>query len=637
MSGFCGAVDFTGAPIPAEVLLQMAAVSQGLGPDGMTARSLRKAAFCHLALHASPASCAEKQPLLSPDGTLCLVADLRLDNRTELLGELSEQPLGDDSLVLAAYLRWGTSCPEKLLGDFAFVIWDEQRQRLFCARDPLGMKSLHYARVGALFCFASEAQQILQHPRVPGALDEQTIADYLIDAWDDPKRTFYRAVRRLPPAHRMIVTEHGEHTERFWDIDPERRISYSDPRSYAEHFLEIFGRAVSDRLPVLDGPVAVALSGGMDSSAVAAMARRVVPSDQPLGIFACSFVFNNLQECDERSYIFCTAAHLGIDVALIDTEQFWYLGDSNAERPQIESPARGPEPSFHEMLARIRSRGARVLLTGNGGDELMAGSPLVYLDRLLQGDLRVLVETTRHAIKHRFAGGRILYRYFGQPLFPAADRKLRKMLGRFPMEIPEWLLPEFVARTRLTDRVPSAYFPAHHRRGAAWQELYDQMMHLHSWERAISWYTSHASPFGVEVRYPFLDRRLVEFMLAIPPRQRSQPGCYKPLLRQSMAGLLPEIVRQRADKTTHRAFIDFAVRHRRRAKIEKLLQNPVAAEMGIIDCDKLYSAYQSFLRDDSKRSQYLWNTFSLEVWLREITSARCFVHPRVSLASCATN
>jgi asparagine synthase (glutamine-hydrolysing) len=617
MSGLCGAIDFTGSPTASEVLLKMAAAAQGLGPDGVFTWRHRGAAFCSLALCASPQSRAERQPLLSSDRSLCLVADLRLDNRTALIAELIDAgDAGDAALVLAAYRRWGTSCPEKLLGDFAFVIWDAPQQRLFCARDPLGMKSLHYARAGTLFCFASEAQQILQHPSIPGALDEQTIADYLIDAWDDPERTFYRAVRRLPPAHRMIVTERGELLERFWDIDPELRINYRDPGSYVEHFLEIFEQAVADRLHVLDGPAAIALSGGLDSSAVAAMARRVLPPGQPPELFTCSFVFSNRHECDERDYISCTAASLSLDTELIETELFSYLDRLESSPPQLESPPRGPESSFREMLQRVRSRGARALLTGNGGDELMAGSPLVYLDCLLQGDFSVLPDTFRHAL-HQRRIGRILYRYYGQPLFPAADRKLRRALGRASAEIPGWVRPDFVARTRLAERLPSTYFPARHSRGAAWQELYDQVTRLYTWDRAVSWYNSHSSPFGIEVRHPFLDRRLAELLLAIPPRQRSQPGCYKPLLRRAMEGFLPETVRQRTDKTTFTSLMDFGLRHRERDKIEQALRNPICAEMGILDGDKLRAAYRNFIDDDSRRSHKLQNALSLEVWLRD--------------------
>ncbi len=364
------------------------------------------------------------------------------------------------------------------------------------------------------------------------------------------------------------------------------------------------------------------MSGGLDSGSVAAVARRLLPRGRSPELFTCSFVFDSLRQCDERDYILGSAAHLGIDAELIDTEKFWFLSDSETVRPRLESPAIGMEPCFREMLARARSRGARALLTGNGGDEMMAGSPLVYLDRLLRGDLGVLVETGRHALRQGRSAGRVLYRYFGEPLIPAAlDRRLRQVLGRASAsEIPEWIRPELVARTHLAERLPSTYWPARHRRGAAWQELYDQVTRLRAWERSLLWYSSQANPFGIDVRHPFLDRRLAEFLLAIPPRQRAQPGCYKPLLRRSMEGILPDSVRQRSDKTSLRGFIDLALRHREQAKIEQILKAPIGVEMGFLDGDKLRATYTDYRRDESKQAHHLWYALSLELWLQEVVA-----------------
>jgi asparagine synthase (glutamine-hydrolysing) len=627
MSGLCGVVDFTGAPIAPEILREMAAVSRGLGPDGMFTELGRGAAFCHLALHATPQSLTERQPLRSPEGTVWVVADIRLDNREELIRllapEVSGGEIGDAALLLAAYRRWGVACPEHLLGDFAFVIWDERERRLLCVRDPLGIRSLHYARVGPLVLFASEAQQILQHPRVPRDLDERTVADYLAETWEDPERTFFLHVRRVPPAHRLAVTAAGERMERYWDIDPEHRIIYRDEREYAAHFLEVFRRSVADRLRAPDGPVAVAMSGGLDSTSVAAVAAASAD------LFACSFAFNSLQECDEREYVAATAGALRIETELVDTERFWLFGDDEAFRPRLETPFLAWESAFRDMLGRVQARGSRILLTGHGGDDLMAGSILVYSDRLLAGDLRVLLETGRHALRRGREGFRILYRYFGEPLLPSSiDRALHRLIAKSTRsEIPDWLLPELVERTGLRHRLPSAYKPARSSRGAAWQQFYDHVTHFCSWGQSCRWYDANASPFGIEARHPFFDRRVVELLFAIPPQQKAEPGCYKPLLRRAMTGLLPDAVRLRTNKTEFTAFLDLGLRQERE-KIEKLLAFPRAAQMGLLDGTRLRAGYATYLNGDSSLIGPLLCAMTLEAWLGEISGAGSGMFPR---------
>jgi asparagine synthase (glutamine-hydrolysing) len=614
MRGFWGAADLTGALVIPEAVLGMTPPPSRQPGERINVWRSPAAVLC---------SAGREQPLRSPAGDVCLVADVRLDNREELISKLacflSERAPADSALILAAYLHWGLDCPRHLLGDFAFAVWDERQNHLFCARDPLGMKTLHFYRKGSLVCFATAAQQVLRHPAVPFRLDETTITDYLVDLWDDPERTFFLDVHRLRPGHLLVCTPAGDRLERTWQIDPNRQIFYKDDREYAEHFLDVFQKAVAARLRTSSGPVGIALSGGLDSSAVAAVARRVASGSPEL--FACSFSFDSLRFCDESHYIEATTDALSLEREVIAAERFWPLGDPEAYRPRLENPFLAWESSFHEMLSRARARGSRVLLTGNGGDDLLAGSPLVYADQLLSGNFGVLLDTCRYALSQGQSAWRILYRYFGQPLIPAAfDQGLRRFLRRTPgLEIPAWIRPEVVRRTGLADRL--SYTPARHRRGAAWQELEDQVSRFYTWDRSVHWYDAQATPFGIEVRHPFLDRRIAELLLAIPPRQRSEPGVYKPLLRRAMQGLLPELIRQRKDKTSLGSFIDLGWRQKEADRIRDLLAEPLSAELGIVDGARLRAAFEFAQKNEAEAAHGLWYAVTLELWLREIASS----------------
>ena len=178
------------------------------------------------------------------------IVDARLDNRRELsslLGMEPPSPANDEQLILAAYARWGESCPKHLLGDFRFAIWDVDRHQLFCACDPLSVRSLFWARRGQSLWLASEARLILAETTIPATLDDHTVADYLVGLTQDPSRTFFRDVHRLPAGHFMVVTKFGQRQESYWDLAGSRTIRYRHKEQYAEHLREILDRAVEDR------------------------------------------------------------------------------------------------------------------------------------------------------------------------------------------------------------------------------------------------------------------------------------------------------------------------------------------------------------------------------------------------------
>lgn len=624
MSGFCALVDLAGAPVDPEALRAMAAFRRG--PDGEThwiGRLGDSAGLCHLPLHATAESVAERQPLSSRDGTLHVVADVRLDNRRELIdrltadGTLLERQPGDAELILAAYLRWGRECPAHLLGDFAFVLWDARLRRLFCACDAVGVKPLHYARAGSLLCVASDARQVLQHPAVSRRLDEIAVGDYLASRATEPCRTFFRNVRRLSPGHRLVAESTGVHIDRFWELDPDARTVHPRDQDYVDHFLALFRRAVSDRLRTQAGSIGILMSGGLDSTSVAAVASRCAPAEGSRRLFSASFVFERLQQCDERQLIQAVTAHLDLEAELISAERFPVLDDPETRRPSLEAPFMAWDACFREALRRARGRGARVLLTGHGGDDLLWGSRLVYADRLRRGDPRAVLEVLQAASAHRQAWSWIVYHHLVQPLLsPAGDRALRRLTGKDQgSNLPDWIDAGFARRTGLTDRMqetPPRRFPE-----AARQALYDHLRQT-PWDRSAFWYDQHAADFGIEVRHPFLDRRLIEFLVSIPPAQLFRADLSKRLLRQAMIGFLPETVRLRRAKTHLSAFLAFSLDGGlgggKRMQIERLLAAPLATEMGILDGKRLLAAYK-------RNPDRLWNPIALEIWLRELDSS----------------
>jgi asparagine synthase (glutamine-hydrolysing) len=495
MSGICGLVNFDGAPVGPDLLRKMAETVAYRGPDGIHYWVNGNVGFAHLALNATPESLRETQPLVGPRGNVVLIADARVDNRDELIstltakGYLQEKDPTDADLILAAYECWGETCPEHIIGDFAFAVWDARKQQLFCARDALGIKPLHYAWAGRTLCVASEAQQILQHPAVPCRLNEVAMADYLVGCFDDEQSTLFVDVQRLPPANRLIATQTGSHTDRYWDIDPAARIIYRRDEDYATHFLDLFRRAVSDRLRTQAGTVGITMSGGLDSCSVAAIAQQTLTrSNGSPRLVAYSYAFDRLKECDERTYSRAMAAELGIEVKYIDAERFWFLGDPVAFCPSLETPFLGWESLERNMLSRLQDQGGRVLLTGQGGDSLLWGSARVYVERLRQGQVGVLWELSRHARERQASYPRLLYTYLIRPLLPeVVIRTVRHLIKRDKASppVPSWIAADFVQRTGLSDRLADSRLPRRFH-SLSHQAIYELVIQLGS-VKNVSW------------------------------------------------------------------------------------------------------------------------------------------------------
>jgi asparagine synthase (glutamine-hydrolysing) len=616
MSGLFGVVDFAAPRVEPEGFRRLAELASYRAPGGITCHFLGGAGLAHLALR------EEDRPLLDPQRQICILFDGRLDNRPELIAKLSPArgaESTDAQLLLAAYLEWGAGCTDHLLGDFAFAVWDNPRKRLVCAVDPLGIKPLHYAQVGSLICFASDAVQVLHHPAVPDDYNEAEIAAYLAGRCEDPEHSFFAAIRKLGPARRMTAEAGRLRVERYWS-PALREIRYARDEDYAAHFGELLQRSVTDRLRGAGSFVGVAMSGGLDSTSVAALALRAPDAS----VRAYTFVFDRLTECDERSYSQAMTEELGLEVEPVEAESLWSL-ESQATVPfSPDTPFIGWRTCYQEIFHRMARQGARVLLMGHGGDDLLRGSSLAYTERLWHGDLSAVREVTRHAQNRRESLPRVLYRYFGRPHLPAStDRLLRSMLGIRQQELlPLWVLPSFAHRAGLAD----------HNEALRSQRAFDSrakeaiLKHLivtPGYWRLVNWHERSAAAMGMEVRHPFLDLRLVEFALAIPGEQLFRLDGTKNLLRRAMAGLLPERIRRRERKTSFTPFLDFMICNRAKDEVQEILRSPISADLGIVDGRHLRSDYLGFIHggtDESRRA--LWRAITLELWLRRCDISR---------------
>jgi len=623
MSGICGIINFDGAPADPALLEKMAQAAVYRGPDGIHYWVQGNVGLAHLALHTTPESLRERQPLHNARGNLTLVADARIDNRDELIpflagkGFVHERDASgntptDADLILAAYECWGEDCPKHLLGDFVFVVWDARERKIFAARDALGVKPLHYCQVGQTVCLATEAQMILQHPVVPDDLDFVSLGDYLTNNCSDEERTFFKAVRWLPAAHFACFSPGEIKLVQYWVLDSGKRIQYQQEDEYSDHYRQIFSRVVSDRLRTQASKVGLLVSGGLDSCSIAAMIQnlRRQAGDGLPELAAFSYAFDKLRECDERVYSQVIARGLNFPIHYVPAEHFWIFKDPTTDRPDRDTPVMSWRALDQHIFQTMREQGANVFLTGlTTFFSRLGGNRIVFAHRLLRGDLKVLKEFYDYAQESESSLLNLFYTRLVRPLIPQRlFNKIWYLLGKEPVtSIPIWLKPEFVQRANLKRRLSKLDVP--------WRSDYMVRDMFGSIRRGMYICDCLGAQNGLEGRHPFLDRRLVEYLMAIPPAQGYRPGMNRWILRQAMRDLMPEIIRLRASKTNFQSFYGFSL-HQEEKYIRNLLAQPCLGDMGLVDVKILQDFIEEWFAEQQLTSVEFWYTITLELWMQ---------------------
>ena len=370
MSAIAGVLSRRGAPRRPGEIDRMLSVMASRGPDGTYTWVNDAITLGHGALHATPESVNEVMPLVDRATGNVIVADVRLDNRDELIGALrldgvATAEIGDGRLLLDAYRKWGEDCVDHLLGDFAFAIWDERRRQLFLARDPFGAKPLTYHCSEHLMAFASDSRSVVGLEDVPSTIDRDRVFDFLVDVteWIDTSSTFFAEVRRLPPAHVLTITATGQRLRRYWHLLEPELLRLRCDEEYQEATREVLDLAVRCRMRGR-ADVGVVLSGGIDSSSIAATARRFGP------VRSYSAVSDH-DDTTETAFIRATVAKLSLDAGYVDPSQVHELcGDFTTVQRSSESLFDNG-PMVDAVFGAAGRDGCRSVVSGVLGDEVV--------------------------------------------------------------------------------------------------------------------------------------------------------------------------------------------------------------------------------------------------------------------------
>ncbi|MCX7015866.1 MAG: lasso peptide isopeptide bond-forming cyclase [Candidatus Sumerlaeota bacterium] len=561
MSAIAGIYNLDGRPAEIDRLAAMGERAGYRGPDGAGRWQEGPIGLEHRLLWTTPQSRHERLPRLSRSGNLAIASDARIDNRDELARLLGlplpeAEPLPDSEFILMAYEKWGEGCPERLLGDFAFAIWDRRARTLFCARDAFGVRSFYYFHLPRhVFAFASEIKMLHGLPEAPRRLNEEKVADYLQGIFEDKSNTFYQGIFRLPPAHRLVADDKGVRLSQYWAPDPTKELRLRSDQEYGEAYRETLTEAVRCRMRSAY-PLGSMLSGGMDSSSITCVARDLAARDGGSPLHTFSGVFDEVRESDERPFIEAVLEQGGVEPHFIRCDQTGPLADMDRLLWHEDEPFYAPNLHLNrEIWEAARGCQIRVLLDGFIGDTAVSHG-YSYLNELAFSGRWVRLGRELRAL------GR-LYHYSAwkswrwhvwhqglKPLAPESARRLWRALrpGKSPSAGRAGMIqPEFArrigAKARARKLLPEHWPPARTEREQHYRDLTSGLI-----PAALEAVDKAAAPFGLEPRFPFLDRRVVEFCLSLPPEQKLHGGWARMIVRRGLAGCLPEKVRWRSCK-----------------------------------------------------------------------------------------
>jgi asparagine synthase (glutamine-hydrolysing) len=550
MSAVVGMLRFDGVAVERRALERAANALKQFGPDRSGVFTDGTIGFAHVLMRMTPEDRFDRQPEQGPSGAH-IVADLRIDNRDEVLARIGVAPRAADAwsdarVLLAAWEKVGDDIWPMLRGPFAAAIWDARARVLTLARDQLGLNVLMWHKAEKFFAFATMPGGLFAFENVPRELSEEKLADFLVLNHADLAGTLYRNVFRLLPAHVMRVAADGTVSERrYWspsDIAPVQRASDAD---YAEGLRATLDRAVRRQMRSAY-PIGCLLSGGLDSSSVSVLAARALgESNQRLAAFTgvprAGFADEVAPGCyaDETPFVEAIAAAAGnIDVAYVrnsDCDDFTEL-----ERffVALAAPVRNPSNLgwVLAILRLARGQGRRVLLGGLYGNTTISWTGWSQaLGHLKRGRLITAARQARlYYRRSPYSRWGAFCDLFVEPLLP---ERFGRGSGTAVWQEHAAIRPDFAAAMAVNARARRDGHDFRYRlRGD------ERLRGLAAVDYAGDWFAAEKAVTGVEVRDPTADLDVVSYCFGVPSEQYLAEDIDRSLIRRAMWGLLPEAV-----------------------------------------------------------------------------------------------
>jgi asparagine synthase (glutamine-hydrolysing) len=599
MSGIAAVLHLDGSAVRQSEVERMANVLKPYGPDRQRILARGNAAFAFCLHQLTPEDLFERQPLLFASRFVMLF-DGRIDNRTEVgeaLGMAASelQSIPDSMIALRLFERWGERAFERIVGVFAIIIMDLQERRLICARDHMGLRVLHYYRSPERFAVATIPEALFALSWVPRNLNKDKVGDALVQRGLNGETTYYQDIYRVLPGFIVRVSDTTFSKHQFWNPENIADVRFKHDNDYVEAFQERLAAAVRAQLRSRRVPCA-SITGGLDSSSIAVVAADMLAANgSKLHTFTAvrEVIKEELRGryFDEMPKVLQIAKINPNIVAHFVSPSKGHLVEKIAEQVRIG----GDPPSGvlngcwgMDLFAAVRSAGHNVMLGGEMGNHTMSNNGHLLLAELLRTGRwwRLLVEIASSGYRWRYLlRHRTIAPFIPAPLFRRYKQWRRG--GRPPWYDYSAIHPEFAARSGVVDRAAREYLPFDMPppRDA---RLYLTRVSFNGYCETADWFARVRAHFGIDIRTPAFDRRVVEFCIGIPQDQYLRKGCDRWLIRRAMQGRLPDSVL--ANRKTGAQSADwFSILTRERSRIRteltRLAKYPDVAS--IVDLQRL--------------------------------------------------
>jgi asparagine synthase (glutamine-hydrolysing) len=562
VSAIFGLVAVHGDGLPGRALEAMRSALADHGGDGGGLWASGGAGLGQQLKLATPEDRFERQPLVSQDGPRVLVSDGRIDNRPELAGELglprAARAVPDSAFILAAYERWGADCARHLVGSFSFAVWDARVKRLLLARSPFSARPVFFHQAADFVAFATMPRALFALPGVPRRLNLDSVADHLIVVPLEPGASMFQDIRTLEPGHALIVDRRGCQLRAFWDPGLRRPLRLRSDEEYVEAFTERFDRSVADNLRSVS-PVGMLLSGGLDSTSVAATAAPLLAQQgERLTAFTAAPRDGYTEPgaprwlVDEAPLARTVAARYeNIDLNVTRSEGLFFLNglDRFFDAAEVPYEATSSRVWHQGIMAEAQRRGVRVLLTGKCGNWTVSWSGEGLIRSLVgTGHWSAAWRETR-ALESTDRARPVARAFVGRGLIPQLPWRVqlaiaRRRNGDDPLIAAEswWstfspINPEFARARRVAARSRARGCDHWVRRRVDTPERrLARLMHV---QRLICINSAFQALHGTDIRDPTADTRIAEFCLSLPEDQYRRAGVSRWLIRRAMADRLP--------------------------------------------------------------------------------------------------
>ena len=566
------------------------------------------------------------QPLSNEDGSIWIVFNGEIYNHGDLRKDLMSRghryrTQSDTETIVHLYEEYGKNCVQYLRGMFAFAIWDRARRSLFIARDRLGIKPLYYRYQGDTLLFGSEIKTILNHPRVKPEFNRGTLAEYLAFGYIAGEETMYAGINKLLPGHTLILDEDkgALQIEPYWDLNIQSDDGNRPYEHYVSEYRERLENCVSSHL-MSDVPLGVFLSGGLDSSAVAALTTKI--RQEPIQTFSVGY---GEQRFSELPYARTVAEHLRSrhHEVHVSWEDFFQT------LPRLiwheDEPVVWPSSVALYFVARLAREHVTVVLTGEGSDETLAGYTRyawTLLNSRMDRVYRSITPAGLRALLRRAIGG--------SPIAGAYKRKLEHtFLGRDGASWPSFYFDNFYCAFSASDQEELLTPDAKQSGGDAyagsmryWNGSTGDLLHRLLYTDIKTYLVEllmkqdqMSMAASIESRVPFLDHALVEFTARIPPKYSTKGMAGKCILKSAVADLLPEAIMSRK-KMGFPTPWEFWLKGPQLDVLEQLLLEPQTLQRRLFrkeNLQRLFAEHRSGTRDHGSR---IWRLLNLELWLR---------------------